>query len=158
VTRFAGLLFVAACSSPLPSPPPVSSPPTVPVPAPTRPADDDTVVIRVAAPADAVLPAVGEERLDDDGFLVASAWPPSLAEAVDWNLRHMAAADLAEVKKTPRRDLIKFHHGWGTWIRNNFGLWRGNRRLIDACGGVHPDDCSMKVIEATWERLQRPTP
>jgi hypothetical protein len=50
-------------------------------------------------------------------------------------------------------DLISLHHGFGTWIRNRYGLWRGNDQLIlSACGfRCHPDDASMKIIEAVWE-------
>jgi hypothetical protein len=57
------------------------------------------------------------------------------------------------VRGTPRGDLIRFHHGWGTGIRNAFGLWGGNRALLDSCGGGHPDDASMVIIEAVWKHL-----
>jgi hypothetical protein len=129
-----------------------------PSPTAAQASDDDTHFIPVAPPADAVSPVAREDELDESGLLLRTAWPPSIAEAVDWNLRHLSTADLALVQHTPRRDLVEFYHGWGTYLRNNFGLWRGNRRLMDACGNILPDDCSMKIIEATWERLQRPTP
>ncbi|WP_456753598.1 DUF6794 domain-containing protein [Bradyrhizobium sp. USDA 4461] len=43
--------------------------------------------------------------------------------------------------------------GFGTWIRNRYGLWRGNDKLIlSACGfRCHPEDASMKIIEAVWQ-------
>ena len=58
-----------------------------------------------------------------------------------------------------KTDLILFHHGGGTGIRNDFGLWRGNDKLIGSCGKgqqVHPDSCSMLIIEAVWDLLQVP--
>jgi hypothetical protein len=81
-------------------------------------------------------------------------WPATLDEAVAKILDGMKDQDRALVRATPRDGLIRFHHGWGTGIRNTFGLWGGNRALLDACGGGHPDDASMVIIEAVWERLQ----
>lgn len=40
---------------------------------------------------------------------------------------------LSEVNKnemkalSKRDDMIKYHHGLGTWMRNNWGLWGGSR-------------------------------
>jgi len=65
-----------------------------------------------------------------------------------------------------RRDLISLHHGFGTWIRNNFGLWRGNRSLLLDCeriekprshrirGMMHPDDASTTITRALWRSLR----
>jgi len=46
-------------------------------------------------------------------------------------------------------------------IRNSLGLWRGNEKLLESCGQgkrVHPDECSMVIIEAVWTILQAPEP
>lgn len=83
-----------------------------------------------------------------------SNWPKSLDEAVQRILSRMSPEDQKTVRETPRQQLILFHHGWGTGIRNSFGLWQGNHELLQSCGGGHPDDCSMVIIEAVWERLQ----
>lgn len=75
------------------------------------------------------------------------------------------------VRSTPKDELILFHHGWGTGIRNAFGLWKGNAALMRSCaearGGrtgagtgaafLHPDSASMVIIEAVWLRLQTET-
>ena len=79
----------------------------------------------------------------------------SANQAVDMILERLSREDRERVKGTPREDLGRFHHGWGTGIRNEFGLWRGNDALLADCGGGMPDDCSMVIIEAVWERLQR---
>jgi len=55
----------------------------------------------------------------------------------------------------PEEQLIRFHHGWGTGIRNEFGLWKGNKELLADCHAEHPDDASMVIIQAVWERLQK---
>jgi hypothetical protein len=63
---------------------------------------------------------------------------------------------LALLRRTAKADLIQFHHGWGTVIRNQYGFW-SNEALIRSCarhagrdGGMHPDDASMVVIEGVW--------
>ncbi len=61
------------------------------------------------------------------------------------------------VRPTKKRDLILFHHRWGTGIRNSLGLWRGNEKLLASCGHgkpVHPDDCSIVSVETAWTLLQ----
>jgi len=54
------------------------------------------------------------------------------------------------IKNAPKEDLIRFHHAWGTGMRNEFGLWGGNKELLASCGStdMHPDDASMVIIEA----------
>ena len=84
------------------------------------------------------------------------AWPKTVDEAVTRLLADMKDADKARVRDTKKEDLIIFHHGWGTGIRNEFGLWRGNTNLMADCHAQHPDDASMAIIEAVWQKLQRP--
>jgi hypothetical protein len=80
--------------------------------------------------------------------------PKTVEEAVNRILAGMDDADKTHVRETPRDKLILFHHGWGTGIRNAFGLWSGNTALLASCGEGHPDDASMVIIEAVWARLQ----
>ena len=71
-------------------------------------------------------------------------------------LSDMPEKDKNTIRNTKKEDLIMYHLGWGMGIRNYYGLWRGNIDLIiDAWGEpCHPDDASMKIIEAVWQRLQ----
>lgn len=82
--------------------------------------------------------------------------PKTVDEAVNRILAEMDDENKARVRQTPREKLILFHHGWGTGIRNAFGLWRGNAALLESCGERHPDDASMVIIRAVWARLQEP--
>jgi hypothetical protein len=84
-------------------------------------------------------------------------WPKTVEEAVDRLLRDLKEEDRQRVRDTPEDGLIRFHHGWGTGIRNAYGLWRGNRELLASCGGGHPDDASMVIIRAVWRRLRGST-
>lgn len=56
----------------------------------------------------------------------------------------------------PERDLINFHFGWGMSIRNELGLWQGNKELLRSCGSkkMHPDDASMVIIKAVRRKRQ----
>ena len=56
------------------------------------------------------------------------------------------------------KDLSRFHHGYGTHIRNTYGLWKHDWEP-EIKDGVdyspnHPDAISMEIIEAIWERGQ----
>ena len=86
-------------------------------------------------------------------------WPDSVEAAVSFLLANPSDQDKGKVKSTAEDDLIKFHHGWGTGIRNDFGLWADNRPLIESCielGGPiceDADSASGVIIKAVWNRL-----
>ncbi len=89
-------------------------------------------------------------------------FPKTVEEAVDMLMDSMTHKDLESVRETSEDDLIMLHMGLGTYIRNNFGLWGGNRELLESCASVEtnhpstidPDDASMVVIRSLWEKLQ----
>jgi hypothetical protein len=84
-------------------------------------------------------------------------WPTTVDQAAKQIVSEMDEASKARVRATAGNQLIQYHHGWGTGIRNSLGLWRGNEALLASCGGgkrVHPDDCSMVIIGAVWALLQ----
>jgi hypothetical protein len=85
-----------------------------------------------------------------------AAWPKTVDGAVTRLISGMSDEDKARVRDTKKEDLILFHHGWGTGIRNEFGLWRGNTNLMADCHTEVPDDASMVIIQAVWQRLQKP--
>jgi hypothetical protein len=89
-----------------------------------------------------------------------ATWPTTVKAAVADILSTMPDKDKEIVRKTKKEELVQFHHGWGTGIRNHYGLWRGNNKLIeDACGkDCHPDDASSVIIKAVWTALQPPKP
>ena len=82
-------------------------------------------------------------------------WPLTVDAAVTKILAGMTDADKAAVRAKKKDELIEYHHGWGTGIRNEFGLWHGNYSLLADCHTDVPDGASMVIIEAVWQRLQR---
>ncbi len=85
-------------------------------------------------------------------------WPRTVEEAVDRLLSSMSEKDKQSFKNTPEKDLIMFHFGLGTHIRNEFGLWQGNTELLKSCEKesyfVDPDDASSIIIEALRKKLR----
>jgi len=81
-------------------------------------------------------------------------WPLTVDAAVTKILAEMSEADKAAVRAKKKDDLILYHHGWGTGIRNEFGLWHGNDSLLADCHTDVPDGASMVIIEAVWQKLQ----
>jgi hypothetical protein len=57
---------------------------------------------------------------------------------------------------TPYADeghLFEYHHGFGTWIRNEYGLWKDELwEKIDPSREMHPDDLSMIIIQEVWKK------
>jgi hypothetical protein len=80
-------------------------------------------------------------------------WPVTVEDTVRDLLPRIPRFQKLRIWFVKKDDLISLHHGFGTWIRNRYGLWRGNDKLIlSACSfRCHPDDASMKIIEAVWE-------
>ena len=68
-------------------------------------------------------------------------------------IENMTEGDKAMLLNTTEEDLIQFHHGWGTHIRNHYNLWQ-NSKLVKATGKEHPDDASGVIIKAVWKALQ----
>lgn len=66
-------------------------------------------------------------------------------------------SSLEKISKFKKNELIKLHHGYGTWIRNKWLWGNRNQKLISyfqSKGFKHPDDMSMELIRALWEDLQ----
>jgi len=92
----------------------------------------------------------------NDDNLTPDNWPTDVQLVVSDIISSMSEADKEVVRNTKVDDLIRFHMGWGTAIRNRYGLWRGNAKLlVSACGKpCHPDDASMIIIQSVWQELQ----
>lgn len=98
------------------------------------------------------------------GLMGVAPKPRTVDEAVERITSTMEPADRKKLLAMKREDVIMYHHGWGTGIRNSFGLWQTESPLRDDCAKrkgmtdnkIHPDDCSMIIMEAVWDRAHRP--
>jgi hypothetical protein len=70
---------------------------------------------------------------------------------IEW----LSEADRAYLLKLPFYQVsAQLHHGLGTKIRNEFGLWHGNILLKVSCFRFHPDNCSDVIIHRVWELIR----
>ena len=53
-------------------------------------------------------------------------------------------------------DMSEFHHGYGTWIRNNFGLWKDSdlAKWFISRGVDHADDMSGIILDALHKKCK----
>ena len=90
--------------------------------------------------------------------------PKNVGEAVDQVIRMMDAESLKRLRGMAEADIVELHFGLGMWIRNTFGLWSGNRVLLEDCAafGEHsfcdPDEASTVIIREVWIRLRSSFP
>jgi hypothetical protein len=64
--------------------------------------------------------------------------------------------DIETIKNLKSRtEVIQYHHGLGTWLRNNWGLWGGSRlqQYLIKKGLNHPDDMSHSILEFYYDWL-----
>jgi hypothetical protein len=86
--------------------------------------------------------------------------PKTFDAAIQHIVAKLSAKDKKRLRGNKKEDLIQYHHGWGTGIRNDLGLWGRNPDLLADCSlkcygkkqQIHPDDASM-IIEAIWTYL-----
>ena len=87
-------------------------------------------------------------------------WPRTLDEAVVRVIGNLDEKSKAELRKLKKSDLTVLHlMNIGLWIRNEFGLWKGNDELTKSCGFEPPifdaDMVSAVITEAVWRKLRQ---
>jgi glutathione peroxidase-family protein len=67
----------------------------------------------------------------------------------------LSPALLNEIRLKSEKDMILYHHGFGTWLRNYWGLWAGSRlaQYFNQIGIHHPDDMSGIILTSFWRHL-----
>ena len=85
-------------------------------------------------------------------------WPTTIDEAVGVVIATLSDTDKATISAMAESELIGLHMSLGAWIRNNLGLWSGNRSLLESTGAPNADDASMVIVEAVGARLREMVP
>ena len=84
--------------------------------------------------------------------------PRSVGQAVE-RLQNTLPSDVLEsIAASKEEDLFKYHFSLGMHIRNEYGLWKGNLRLVISIGhlsALHPDSASGYIIHALWKELRQ---
>ena len=81
--------------------------------------------------------------------------PEDLEDAFVELKKMLSPALLNEMRLKSEEDMIGYHHGLGTWLRNNWGLWAGSRlaQYFRQLGVNHPDDMSGIILTSFWRHL-----
>lgn len=80
--------------------------------------------------------------------------PNTIAEAVNYLMNVLDHEQKSIIANKSKDDLIEFHFSLGVAIRNSFDLYNNESKLLKSCESpIHPDDISMKIIIALWEKL-----
>ncbi len=81
--------------------------------------------------------------------------PRNLEECLSELNRLWDSAFVDKFKRTEESELAKYHFTLGIWLRNNWGLWKGDTlaRWFNSIGIVHPDDMSGIIIQSYWREL-----
>ena len=98
--------------------------------------------------------AKAEEPVEELG---PDKWPTTVEATVDDLIERMPDSSKEKLEAMDEEGLALAHFGIGLHIRNYYGLWRGNDKLLrDACGGeaCHPDDASGHIVKALWSKLR----
>ncbi|HLG28286.1 MAG TPA: DUF6794 domain-containing protein [Paenisporosarcina sp.] len=87
-----------------------------------------------------------------DAAKTKSAIPTNLDECFEALLRIAHPEDIETIKAGSEDDMCQYHHGIGTWIRNNWGLWHGGplQDYFKQMGLWHADDMSGLILQSFW--------
>lgn len=88
-----------------------------------------------------------------DGFYI----PRNMCECFQQLDSLLKQKDILEMKALKdASEMILYHHGLGTYLRNNWGLWGGSRLQLYFVrrGYFHPDNMSGDLLELYYEWLQ----
>ncbi|HWO08242.1 MAG TPA: DUF6794 domain-containing protein, partial [Polyangiaceae bacterium] len=86
-------------------------------------------------------------------------WPVTCDEAAALAVSKMGPELEQRVRSLEKDQLIILHDSWGMGIRNEFGLWEGNKALLASCSTgsadvpPEPDPVARVIMSRAWEML-----
>jgi hypothetical protein len=89
-----------------------------------------------------------------------SKHPKTVKEAVDRLMDELPLKDKATIAGMAEDELITLQFTLGSDIGKGFGIWSGNRQLLDSCeiisgdAHLHPDFAPSVIIKELWESLR----
>ena len=87
--------------------------------------------------------------------------PGTVKETIRDMTENLTPVDIKAVLECKFSDLIKYHHGYGMYLRNHYSLWKDESKLREDLYSIcrelgieeHQDSCSHFLIEQMWCRL-----
>lgn len=87
--------------------------------------------------------------------------PGSVEAALSHLLSRLTLKDKTSIANLSKEELPELEFSLGDFIRNKFGLWQGNRELIESCrslsakGDFKDENAAALIIEVLWKRLRQ---
>jgi hypothetical protein len=81
-------------------------------------------------------------------------WPRTVEEAVDRVIGWLDRKSRQRLQEMSEDELALLHFDLGLSIRNEFGLWAGNKELLRDCGCVGADAASGVILARVIRRLR----
>ncbi|MBW2044107.1 MAG: putative molybdenum carrier protein [Deltaproteobacteria bacterium] len=116
--------------------------------------------LNVAGPRASKDPEIYEAAKSFLVAVIVKTLPRTVDEAVDRLISELPLKSRIAIANMPEEELSCLHPTVGEYIRRRFGLWSGNRALMESCdGAVHTrglqvDDASGIIILAFWKKLK----
>jgi len=86
--------------------------------------------------------------------------PKTVEEAVDRLIGEISLKDRTTISNLAEDELVSLRINLGEYIRNEFGIWSGNKDLMTSCckivqmDKINEDTASTIIIEELWRRLR----
>lgn len=86
--------------------------------------------------------------------------PEAVNEAVTRLIGELPLKDKTTIANMSEDDLTTLQFSLGTYIGREFGIWSGNRQLLDSCeiisgdAHLHPDFAPSVIIKELWKQLR----
>lgn len=82
--------------------------------------------------------------------------PTNLEEAIRALYKMFNDQEKEQIKSGIEEDICRYHHGLGTWIRNNWGLWSGGplQDHFKSLGLWHADDMSGVILDSFYRHMK----
>ena len=87
------------------------------------------------------------------------SFPITVDQAVTRLMSDLSLRDKTKIAKLKEEELVSLYFSLGEYIRNAFGLWSGNRELIESCRTLsgmtelQEDDASAFIVKEFLKRL-----
>lgn len=97
---------------------------------------------------------------DKDEYLAKLPVPPkTIDEAVDRLIEDLDLSDKVEIANMDLDDLVNLHPHLHVYFKNAFGLWSGNKELIESCRAISKepvlddDDATSVILGVLFKKL-----
>ncbi len=86
--------------------------------------------------------------------------PKTVDEAADRVIADLNLRDKITIAKMDLDDMVNLHSNLHVYFKNAFGLWSGNKELIDSCRSISEEpvsneaDATIVILAVLWKKLR----